>query len=245
MRISKASLAHLGGYPDLVIVVVGSPYYIATAAGANAGGLAVQIALAAAAQDRSVQCVGTVGADDAGDAVVLALARGGVGHAAMLRQAGRPTPHIQPTGDERIDAEGGPPDASVSTGTAPDAFSVSFDGPRLDAADVDLALRYLTDFAVLVLADRAEPEMAEVVAGAASWAGARLIVVVPVGEPEPAGLPGEAIVFEAPDADPDGVFAAMVGSFAAALDDGDDPAAAFRSTVAAGGWMTASDGELA
>jgi len=52
----------------------------------------------------------------------------------------------------------------------------------------------------------------------------------------------DAIVFEAPDTDPDGVFAAMVGSFAAALDDGNEPAAAFRATVEEAGWTpTPSD----
>jgi hypothetical protein len=64
-------------------------------------------------------------------------------------------------------------------------------------------------------------------------------VVLPAGAPVPDGLPPDAIVFEAPDEDPDGVFAAMVGSFAAALDDGDDPGAAFNATVQAAGWTPA------
>jgi hypothetical protein len=46
---------------------------------------------------------------------------------------------------------------------------------------------------------------------------------------------------EAPDEDPDGVFAETVGAFAAALDDGDDPAVAFRSTVRAEGWTPSVD----
>jgi len=63
-----------------------------------------------------------------------------------------------------------------------------------------------------------------------------MIVVVPAGTPVPDELPPGAIVFEAPNDDPDGVFAAMVGSFAAALDDGDDPAVAFHASVQAAGW---------
>ena len=105
----------------------------------------------------------------------------------------------------------------------------------LDAGDVDLALRYLSDINVLVLAETATAETLAVVAQAARWSDARLIVVAnsPV---VPTGLPDDAIVFEAPAADPDGVFAQTVGSFAAALDEGDDPGEAFRATVASEGW---------
>ena len=178
-----------------------------------ADGLAAHIALAAAAQGRSVQFVGKVGDDEAGDAVVLALAGGGVGHAALLREAGRPTPR---------------------------AASIGIDA--IEAADVDLALRYLTDYAVLVLADSATSDVVRVISAAASWGDARLIVVVPSGEAAPQGLPPEGIVFEAPRADPDGVFAMMVGSFVAALDLGDVPAEAFRSSVETSGWTPAPTG---
>ena len=44
-----------------------------------------------------------------------------------------------------------------------------------------------------------------------------------------------------PDGDPDGAFATFVGTFAAALDEGDDPADAFRSSIEAEGWTTAGD----
>jgi len=60
--------------------------------------------------------------------------------------------------------------------------------------------------------------------------------VVGAGEPVPDGLPPDAIVFEAPDADPDGVFATLVGTFVAALDDGTEPGEAFRASVASDGW---------
>lgn len=190
-----------------MIVVIGQPVFHATEPIPRVGGLAAHVAMAAAAHGRSVQLVGKAGADPEGDAVVLALARGGVGHVAMLRDAGMSTP----------------------------------DGSALDSADVDLALRYLTSFNVLVLGERAAPDLLGVVGAAAGWADARLIVVLAAGTAIPDGLPPDAIVFEAPDADPDGVFAAMVGSFAAALDDGDDPAIAFRSTVEEAGWTPAMD----
>jgi hypothetical protein len=111
----------------------------------------------------------------------------------------------------------------------------------LDAGDVDLALRYLTEYAVVVLADRAESDVTKVVADSSVWVGARLILVVPAGHHLPADLPADAIVFEAPDGDPDGAFAMFVGTFAAALDDGEDPGDAFRSSIAADGWAAASD----
>ena len=39
--------------------------------------------------------------------------------------------------------------------------------------------------------------------------------------------------------DPDGVFAELVGTFAAARDSGTDPGAAFQATIAAEGWTGA------
>lgn len=211
-----------------MIVVVGLPLYRHTNAGPTAGGTAAGIALVATRAGSAVQVVGKIGEDDAGEAVVLALARQGVGHVAMLREAGRPTARARDVDDDSIDTE------------SPVAEALD-ERPTLDAADVDLALRYLTDFAVLVLVEQADGAIAQVVADAANWVGARLIVVVPAAGAVPDGLQADAIVFEAPDADPDGVFATMVGAFAAALDEGDDPGDAFRTTVAQTGWAAIPD----
>jgi hypothetical protein len=218
-----------------VIVVIGSVTYLETAAGSAAGGMAAAIARTAAGAGQSVQFVGKVGEDDAGDAVVLALAEGAIGHVALLREAGFPTSHGRADHDglPDLDDDGAPP--------VPAALGATGGGPLLEAADVDLALRYLTNFGVLVLVGATDDATTRVVGDAAAWAGARLVVVVPLGAAVPDGLPADAIVFEAPDGDPDGVFAGMVGAFAAALDDGDDPGEAFRSTVAAEGWTAAED----
>ena len=112
-------------------------------------------------------------------------------------------------------------------------------GPALEAADVELGLRYLTDFAVVVLAEPADPETIAVVADAARWGEARMILVVGAGLTVPDGLPGDVTVFESPPSDPDGVFADLVGTFAASIDEGTEPGAAFRSSIASDGWTEA------
>lgn len=201
-------------------------------------GLAARVALSAAKHGRVVQLVGKAGEDPEGDAVVLALARGGVGHVALLRDAGLPTPRAPESVDDGGDLPGGDGYLATDSKVAPVPAS---DGAALDAADVELALRYLTTFAVLVLGQPADPDVLRILGAAAEWADARLIVVLPAGASVPDELPQDAIVFEAPDADPDGVFAAMVGSFAAALDDGSDPATAFEASVVEAGWLPSAD----
>src|SRR4051794_8159886 len=180
-----------------------------------------RVALAAARTGAPVQVVGKTGDDETADAVVLDLARGGVGHVAVLRDGSRPTPLERP----------GEPDLAQEDGSAP-----SVDGPAIDAVDVDLGLRYLTSFEVVVVAEPAPPDLIAVVADAARWSTARMVLVVTAGSVVPDQLPADSIVFEAPDADPDGVFADLVGSFAAALAGGVEPAEAFRASVESDGW---------
>jgi hypothetical protein len=225
-----------------VIVVIGSPMGRFDDDAIAAGGMASRIALAAAAAGRSVQLVGKTGDDPTADGVVLDLARGGVGHVALLRDPARVTPIEAAPADEDADHEvvTDAPSTDVVQPTAavdPDPA----DGPSLEAADVDLGLRYLTEFAVVVLAEPADRATVAIVADAASWGGARMILVVAAGSSAPDDLPADVVVFEAPDADPDGVFAALVGSFAAAMDDGIEPAAAFQASIATDGWTGAAD----
>lgn len=223
---------------DHLIVVVGQPLYLLIDGDALAVGLPARIALASAARGRAVQLVGKAGEDPEGDAVVLALAEGGVGHVALRRDGGMPTLRAPMPMDVAIDATGADLDAPT---TSPEPAMVDHSAvATLDAADVELALRYLTEFSVVVLGDPADGQVVRAVAAATAWAGAKLIVLMPSGSTVPEALPADAIVFEAPDEDPDGVFAAMVGTFAAALDEGDDPAVAFRSIVAAEGWTPAT-----
>ena len=79
-------------YPPRVIVVIGSPTARSVDGVLQAAGTASRVALAAARGGRSVQLVGKTGDDATADAIVLDLARGGVGHVALLRDAGEPDP---------------------------------------------------------------------------------------------------------------------------------------------------------
>lgn len=227
-----------------MIVVIGSPSGRLVDGELRAGGTASRVALAAAATGRIVQLVGRIGDDPTADGVLLDLARGGVGHVALLRDPARPTPLDMPTAtDDETDDEPEATEASVAPEGAAgrDDPATVVTGPSLDAADVDLGLRYLTDFAVVALAEPAARDVVAIVAEAARWGEARLVLVVEPGSTVPDGLSGDVVVFEAPDTDPDGVFAALVGRFAAALDDGADPGEAFRASLAADGWTGAAD----
>jgi hypothetical protein len=103
----------------------------------------------------------------------------------------------------------------------------------LEGADVDLALRYLSDVRVVVTVGLV-PAAVAAAAERASWAGAPLIVIrdAETGADAEAGeLPDGTIVLEAPASDPDGTFAGFVGAFAARMDEGTTPADAWAATT--------------
>jgi hypothetical protein len=219
-----------------VIVIIGSPRLRpgSVERSSEAVGLAAGIALAAGGSGRQVQLVGRVGEDSAGEAVLLALARTGIGHAAMLRDAVHPTAVVPAS--EEVD-----PDLLAEPGDAPEAEWSSLGPPgtaTLDGGDLELALRYLDGFSVVVVAEPLESSSLEIVAEAVAYAGAVLVVLAPGGSP-PDAVPDGAIVLEAPGSDPDGVFARTVGAFAAALDAGSDPAGALEAATVAEGWQRA------
>jgi hypothetical protein len=115
------------------------------------------------------------------------------------------------------------------------------DGPVLEAADLELALRYLTNVGVLVLAGH-DPGLTPIAVEAAAWNHAALVVILPRGEAIPTDLPADATVLAAPESDPDGAFGTLVGAYAAALDRGVDAATAFKTTItAAGDWSRVGD----
>ena len=219
-----------------MIVVIGSPIGRLVDGRVAAWGAAAQTALAAAGAGRAVQLVGRIGDDPTADGLLIDLARGQVGHVAVLRDPARTTPLAPAT---TVDEP-----ADIDSGEAPiDAPPPPSPGFALDPADVELGLRYLTDFGVVVVAEPAGTAVLAVAAEAARWNDAVLILVVAAEAAMPDVLPAGAIVFEAPDDDPDGAFAGLVGHFAAAIDDGADPGTAFRGALADDGWTEAEPGD--
>jgi hypothetical protein len=100
----------------------------------------------------------------------------------------------------------------------------------LDPGDLQLALRYLPDVHVIVLAGD-DPGLQTTAAEAAAWSNAALIVIRASSDPIDAVTP-DAIVLEAPASDPDGAFAGVVAALAIRLDAGDAPSAAWRAVTA-------------
>jgi hypothetical protein len=156
---------------------------------------------------------------------------------AILRDPSRATPAIAPTpaDDPAFD------DADGDRTMADDRDSAAAaDGLSLEPADIELALRYLPDYRVLVVADSlAEPSL-RVALDAASWNGAVVVVIVPAGSAQSVAA-DDATVIEAPPRDPDDAFAGIVGAYAAAIDRGEEPAEAFASASSTLGWSAVSD----
>jgi hypothetical protein len=231
-----------------MLAVVGSPSFApgsTPGAAGDAGGLAAGIARADAADGVEVQLVGKVGDDPFGDAVLLALGRERVGHLALLRDAGQATP-IAPA---RVAVADLADTEAIATLLGDDATAEEPpDGPgaalppvglAMEPADISLGLRYVREFRVLVAADPLDGPSSLVIADAATFADAALIVVAPHGMATPV-TPASAVVLEAPETDPDGAFATLVGRLAAALDRGMNVGEAFRSATEQGGWERAA-----
>ncbi len=116
----------------------------------------------------------------------------------------------------------------------------------IEAADLDLALRYLPDVRAIVLI-RSAPGLLATAVAASSWTGATLVIVGPLDADGLAALdaaetgasdpgtrqPRGSIVLDPPASDPDGTFAGFVAALAVRLDAGTDANAAWQSTAAA------------
>lgn len=217
-----------------MIVVIGPTALRGEGSSATPDGLAGRIAQAAAADGSSVELVARIGDDRAGDVLLVALARAGVGHVAVLRDPTHPTAY-GPQADQP-DLEAAIDDQPEDERDAPAWIVAPGDAPGLDVADVGLALRYLTDFRVVV-AVHPSPEVAREAASAADWAGAHLVIATTTVDAAPAlDVPDGTLVLEvadpADDADPDSAVGARLGRYAAAVDRGDAPATAFAALTA-------------
>ncbi|MFL5679860.1 MAG: PfkB family carbohydrate kinase [Chloroflexota bacterium] len=211
-----------------MIAIIGIPVARSVHLGGGVEGTTARAANAAARAGATVQLVGKTGDDPAGDALLLALAAAGVGHVAVLRDAAHSTPIAQPTGAASEAEETALIDELLDD--AAPAFEIvpvdAADRPSLEAADVELALRYLPDFRAIVVAEPLADGVVAVAAEAAAYGGAELVVVVAAGQTAPAAA--NALVLEAPRDDDEGAFATMLGELAAALDTGATAADAFR-----------------
>ena len=187
-----------------------------------AAGFAATAAATAAAAGSRVELVTRLGEDPAGDAVVLALARAGVGHVATLRDAGRATLVTSST------ADGAQPD--LDEDQLPPAAE-SRDGPALEPADVGLALRYLSDYHVIVVAHPTERGVLGEAVEAAGWSGAHLVVITLQELDLDMALPGDALALTA-EPGAEGV-ASRAGRYAAAIDSGADRDTAYAALTAA------------
>ena len=215
-----------------MIVVVGSPHLRFRGPKQEAAGTAVGVGAAAATAGADVELVGKLGDDPAGEVVLLDLAGRGIGHVAILRDPSRPTPETaDPDGADAEPFEDPPGAAEQEPADIPP-------GPTLEPADIELALQYLPDYRVLVVAEPLGPAALDVVLAASRWSGASLVIVLPHGA-DPVDIP-DATILEAPEGDPDDAFASVVGGYAAALDRGEEPAEAFASASTAGGWAAAT-----
>ena len=222
---------------------VGSPRGRRSGQGAVADGLPAAIARAAAEAGGDVQLIGKVGEGAAGDAVLLAVAADGVGHVAVLRDVEavivEPDETAPELGDAPIDTAAGLDGSMDDVEPTTERPSVPA-GPALDAADLTLALQYLPDYRVVVIAEELDAAAVAAVVGAARWAGAALVVATPGASSVPE-LPEDATVLQAPAQDAEGAFAMLVGRYAAALDGGREPADAFAGASSGTGWSAVAD----
>jgi hypothetical protein len=192
------------------------------------GGLAAEIALAIGRDGVGVEMVGSIGDDTEGDRVVVDLGKAGVGHAALLRDPAARTP----------------------------TFVRSTEGalPRLDAADVELGLRYVPDCRVLVIASVLDAEALAKTLEAGEYHGAAVVMVAPAGSVDPASISEGVTLLERPApedeedlqdesaiAADDAAFGAFVAEYAVRLDRGEAADQAFRAALGDSAWEPSVD----
>jgi hypothetical protein len=126
--------------------------------------------------------------------------------------------------------------------------------PRLDAADIELGLRYVTDARVVILAEPLSPDAEAAAIDGAAYQGASLIAVLPAGAVISPALSAAATIIEAPITEDDGAdpgdetppsdtsrpFAGFVAAFAILLEAGTPIASAFADAARSAGWERAS-----
>ncbi|CAN5702312.1 hypothetical protein BH23CHL8_BH23CHL8_19450 [soil metagenome] len=205
-----------------MIVVVGRPALRAPEdlALARPGGLTADVAISLAQLGVPTELLGSVGDDEEGDRVVVELGRSGVGHAAVLRDPSTRTPLL------------------MSEGRAPASL------PRLEAADIELGLRYLPECRVLVLTEPLEDGPRAAALEGAAFHDAAVVAVLPAGSAVPDDLAARSTVLSVPDAafETGAAFTAFLASYAAGIARGADPRESFRGALTASGWEPSGGG---
>jgi len=209
-----------------MIVVLGRPRVYRPEPDGNLapGGLAVEVALAVGGAGTVVELVGSIGDDPEGDRIVVELGRAGVGHSALLRDPATRTPLV-----------GQPRDVRPL--------------PRLDAADVELGMRYMHECNVLVVGAELEPEALQKALDAADFHDAAVVMVASVGTVDPELLGANVTLLERPAAEdaeavPDAVvvaaddadFAAFIADYAVRLEHGETSVRAFSAALGDSAW---------
>jgi hypothetical protein len=200
------------------------------------GGLAVAVALAAAAAGSEAELVGAIGDDPEGDRIVVALGRAGVGHAALLRDPAAHTPHV---------------------GQARGARPL----PRLEAADVELGMRYMPECRVLVIGADLDAAALGKAFEAADFHSAAVVMVAAAGSVDPETLGPTVTLLERPAVEGDepgegsntetagaleetadeAGFGGFVAAYAVRLDSGESPEQAFSAALAESAWEPSLD----
>ena len=168
--------------------------------------------------------VGFLGA--AGEAGKLALE--------IARRAAASGARVEMVGAAPSDASGDAQLLELAEAGIGHATAVRTPAGALEAADLDLALRYLPDVRAMVLV-APDSSLVPPAAAASGWSGAA-IVIVTTGSGAAAldtGAAPQAIVLEAPAVDRDAAFAGLVAALAARLDAGEDPATAWKQIASA------------
>lgn len=153
---------------------------------------------------------------------VAAIARRAAGGGSRVEVVG--VAPVGPEGDRRLLglAAAGVGHATVTRSAA----------STIEAADLELALRYLPDVRVIVLASP-DATLLRVAAEGSSWSAATLIVLGPLApDASTVADTAAAFVLDPPATDPDEAFAGLVVAFARRLDAGEAAAPAWSATLA-------------
>jgi hypothetical protein len=164
--------------------------------------------------------VGFLGAAGRDSELALEVARRAAALGARVEMVGAAAPDAD--GDSRL--------LELAKAGVGHATVIRSGASGVEAADLELALRYLPDIRAIVLVGP-DTSLVAPAAVASGWSGAGLVIVGSSKGPTDTSAAPQAIVLEPPASDPDGTFAGLVAAFATRLDAGDDPSNAWQATI--------------